>query len=124
MGYLIRLKKISDTRGKLIAIEDELPFIIKRVFYVFDVPANTTRGGHRHKATKQALICINGECVVHLNNGHEKKSYKLNNSDSCLIVEPEDFHTMSDFTPQSVLLVLASTKYDSEDYIFNGYEND
>ena len=90
MAKLINLKSYHDHRGSLTVIEKELPFSIKRVYFIYDVE-DFVRGGHRHKMTEQAAIC--------------------------LILYPEDWHKMYHFSPDAVLLVLASTPYDPEDYI-------
>ena len=119
MAYLINLDTITDIRGSLCVIEKILPFDIKRVYYIFDVKEK--RGGHRHKTTKQALICLGGKCNVFVDNGKEKKVFKLNKNNKCLILEPEDWHYMEKFTKKAILLVLSSNYYDKEDYITEGY---
>jgi hypothetical protein len=121
MAKLISIKSYNDDRGTLSVIQDELPFKIKRIFYIYNSDGSQ-RGGHRHKKTIQATVCISGECKIFVNNGIDKKIYNLNKPDLCLLLEPEDFHIMYDFKNQSVLLVLASEKYDSKDYIHEDYE--
>lgn len=79
MAYLIELPTITDDRGKLTVIERILPFEIKRVFYVYDVTQK--RGGHRHKKTKQALICINGSCEIYVNNEKREEFFVLDKPD-------------------------------------------
>ena len=121
MSKIIELKNFSDARGSLIAVQSELPFQIKRVFFIFDVPAGVERGGHRHKVTQLALICLNGSCDIDIDNGLETKVIRLDRPTTCLLLSPEDFHIMRNFQPQSVLLVLANTEYNNEDYIFEAY---
>jgi dTDP-4-dehydrorhamnose 3,5-epimerase-like enzyme len=119
MSKIIDLPTFADSRGKLTIAQDLIPFKIERVYYIYD--ANSIRGGHRHKSTTQALICLNGSCEIYINNGHKEATIVLDSPSKCLIVEKEDWHTMDKFSENSILLVLASTKYDSEDYIDERY---
>ncbi|KYJ86922.1 sugar 3,4-ketoisomerase [Sulfurovum riftiae] len=119
MAYFIDLPTFGDERGKLTIIEKVLPFEIKRFYYVYDVCAK--RGGHRHKKTVQALVCLGGSCEVYVNNGKEEQVFVLSQPDKCLIVEPHDWHTMDHFTDGSTLLVFASEYYDVNDYIDKEY---
>ena len=121
MAALIQLPTFKDDRGKLTVIERIIPFKIKRVYYIYDVH-NSERGGHRHKKTIQALICISGSCEVKCNNGFIEENYVLNSPSSCLIVNPEDFHIMKAFTKNAILLVLASEYFDETDYIDTPYD--
>lgn len=120
MAKIIELPTFGDERGKLTVAQDKIPFSIERVYYIYG--ANELRGGHRHKNTTQALICLNGSCEIYVNDGKNEKVYELNEPDQCLILEKEDWHTMDKFSPKSILLVLASTKYDINDYIDEKYE--
>jgi len=120
MARIIDLKSFSDGRGDLHVIERELPFDVKRVYYIHGKP-NVTRGGHRHKNTDQLLICVHGSCTVTCNNGQGNEQFELSSPDKCLYVDRDDWHTMQDFTDGAVLLVLASTKYTVEDYIDEPY---
>ena len=120
MASIIELKTISDERGMLTFIEKELQFDIKRVFYIYNL-TNLVRGGHRHKVTTQAIIALNGSCEIYCDNGTEKKTFLLNSPDKCLIVKPEDWHTMENFFENTILLVLSSHLYDSNDYIIEKY---
>lgn len=119
MSYIIELPQFSDERGKLTVIEKLLPFKIKRVYFLYDV--KTKRGGHRHKKTIQALICINGSCEIFIDDGVNKKNITLNSPNKCLVLEPKDWHTMDHFSKNSTLLVISSEFYDSEDYIDEKY---
>ncbi len=101
-------------------IEKVLPFSIKRVFYIYNVDSSI-RGNHRHHKTIQAAICISGSCVISNNDGKLKKRFKLDNPNKCLILFPEDFHSMHNFSKDAVLLVLASEEFDASDYIYTDY---
>ena len=116
---MINLDTYSDERGSLNVIEKILPFDIKRVYYMYDVTSQ--RGGHRHKQTIQALIALNGSCTVSVNNGKVSEDFVLDMNNKCLIVNPEDWHTMDDFSDGTVLLALASEFYDKNDYIAESY---
>ena len=115
MAELINLQTHSDERGSLTVIENILPFDIKRVYYIYNV--TLPRGGHRHKKTVQALIAINGSCEVYINTGGEEQTITLNNSAKCLILQPEDWHSMYNFKEGTILLALSSENYDVNDYI-------
>lgn len=119
MAYFIDLPTFGDKSGKLTIIEKVLPFEIKRFYYVYDV--RSIRGGHRHKKTVQALVCLGGSCDVYVNDGKNENTYVLDHADKCLIVEPKDWHTMDNFTQGSTLLVFASEYYDVNDYIDEEY---
>ncbi len=122
MAYIINLTTRSDKRGKLTVIEKEIPFEIKRIFYIYGVD-DSVRGGHRHKTTVQAAICLHGSCMVSNNDGEKKEDFILDHPNKCLILETKDWHTMHHFTPDAVLLVLASTSFDAADYIFEPYKD-
>ena len=121
MANLINLKTHSDKRGNLTVIEEQIPFEVKRVFYIYGVD-DSVRGGHRHKTTVQAAICIHGSCVVSNHDGNSREDFQLDHPNKCLILEPKDWHTMHHFTPDAVLLVFASTKFDATDYIYEDYQ--
>lgn len=120
MAKIIDLTTHTDIRGNLTVIEKVIPFDIKRIFYIYGVD-DSTRGGHRHHKTIQAAICIQGSCVIQSNNGIEQKDFILNSPSKCMLIEPQDWHIMTDFTPDAILIVLASEFYTSEDYIFEPY---
>lgn len=121
MAYLIDLKSFTDKRGNLTVIEKSVPFDIKRIFYIYGVD-NSSRGGHRHKKTRQAAICIQGYCNINNHDGNRETTFLLSRPDQCLILEPEDWHTMSDFSTNAILMILASEYFDQSDYIFDAYE--
>ncbi len=120
MAQLVKVPSFSDHRGSLHVLENIVPFEIKRVYFIHGVPGHD-RGGHRHKTSTQALICVNGSCTVYNNNGDEEKEFLLDSSEKCLMVYPEDWHIMKDFSEDAVLLVLANTPYDINDYIDQPY---
>lgn len=119
MAYIIDIPTFTDYRGKLSVIDKLFPFKIKRIFYIYEAN-NNVRGEHRHKKTKQALIAVNGQCNVYVNNGKKEQNFILHSPDQCLILEPEDWHSM-EFKKKTVLLVLASHHYNKKDYIYDPY---
>jgi len=121
MAYLIDLKTYTDSRGNLTVIENVLPFVIERVFYIYGVD-RSERGGHRHYKTIQAAICIKGECKIISNDGKEIQVFHLSMPSICVLLEPKDWHKMYDFSNDAILMVLASEKFDQNDYIFENYD--
>ncbi|MBQ9907702.1 MAG: WxcM-like domain-containing protein [Oscillospiraceae bacterium] len=111
----------GDDRGQLVALEEfkDIPFKIKRVYYMYDTVKDVRRGFHAHKALEQILICIHGSCKILLDNGHEKKVIPLEKPYEGLYVANNMWREMYDFSPDAVLLVLASELYDESDYIRN-----
>ena len=122
MANLLNLKTFTDKRGNLTVIEKVIPFQIKRIFYIYGVD-DSVRGGHRHHTTIQAAICIKGKCTITNNNRKEKSIFELDSPDKCLILNPEDWHCMSNFTPDAILMVLASEFFDPNDYIYEPYND-
>lgn len=116
---IIYVNELGDERGKLTVIEanSAVPFEINRVFYIYGTKGGVRRGFHAHHKTRQALICVSGSCKVHLNNLKRIEEITLDEPKKVLILEPNDWHEMYDFSPDCVLLVLASHLYDSADYI-------
>ena len=121
MARLIDLKTHTDDRGNLTVVEKVLPFDIKRVFYIYGVD-DSKRGGHRHHKTIQAAVCIKGSCKIFNDNGKEESIFELNQPSKCLILNPEDWHTMYDFSNDAILMVFASEYFDAADYIFEAYK--
>lgn len=119
MAYWITLPSFTDDRGMLTVIDQHLPFDIKRVYYIYNVKAK--RGGHRHHRAIQALICIQGSCEVFTDDGVLRETYRLDQENKCLIVDPKDWHTMDHFSENALLLVLSSEHYDRTDYIDEPY---
>ncbi len=120
MAKIINLQTHTDKRGNLTVIEKVIPFDIKRIFYIYGVD-DSVRGGHRHHKTKQAAICLVGSCTIGNNDGQKQEEFKLDAPHKCLILEPQDWHRMYEFTPNAILMVLASDEYDADDYIFEPY---
>lgn len=119
MPSLIYLPTYTDARGSLTVVEKIIPFEIKRFYYIYN--AKSLRGGHRHKKTIQALICIAGNCKIYVNTGYKEEYFFLDSPEKCLILAPKDWHTMDEFSRDAVLLVLASEYYDINDYIDDKY---
>ena len=115
---LIDLPKINDPRGNLTFIEGgrHVPFDIKRVFYLYDVPGGADRGGHALKKCHQFLIAMSGSFDVILYDGKEKQRIQLNRSYHGLIIPPMIWREMDNFSSGSVCLALASAVYDADDY--------
>ncbi|MBX3657250.1 MAG: FdtA/QdtA family cupin domain-containing protein [Ramlibacter sp.] len=116
---LIPLRSSTDERGHLAILQDELPFAIRRVFWISRADGQL-RGGHRHHTTRQALVAVSGSVTIHMDDGTKRSDIVLDRPDQCLLVEPEDWHTML-FGPSSILLVMASTPYDRSEYIDEPY---
>lgn len=111
----------GDERGQLVALEEfkDIPFEIKRVYYMYDTGQDVHRGFHAHKSLEQILICIHGSCKILLDNGTEKKIVSLESPYEGLYVSNDMWREMYDFSTDAVLLVLASDYYTEDDYIRN-----
>lgn len=109
----------GDDRGQLVALEEfkDIPFEIKRVYFMYETTHGTRRGFHAHKSLEQILICIHGSCKILLDNGKEKKVVPLEKPYEGLYVSNNMWREMYDFSNDAVLLVLASQLYDENDYI-------
>jgi hypothetical protein len=122
---LVELPKIADPRGNLTFIENlrHIPFVMKRVFYLYDVPGGSDRGGHALKACHQFLIAMSGSFDVILYDGKEKQRIHLNRSYYGLHIPPMIWREMDNFSSGSVCLALASELYDAKDYFrdYNEY---
>ena len=112
-------KPHGDDRGQLVALEEikDIPFTIKRVYYMYDTVSGVIRGKHAHKSLQQILICIHGSCKVRLDNGTESKVVPLEKPYEGLYISNIVWREMYDFSEDAVLLVLASELYDESDYI-------
>lgn len=119
ISELQKFNVMGDERGQLIALEEnkEIPFDMKRVFYIFATNSDLPRGQHSHFKTKQFLIAVNGSCKVTLDNGKEKETFDLNSRDVGLFQNALIWGTMHDFSEDCVLMVLANDVYDAKDYI-------
>lgn len=111
----------GDSRGQLVAIEElkDIPFDIKRVYYIYDTLSGVVRGHHAHKELQQILICVHGSCCIHLDDGYEQADVVLDKPTEGLYISNVIWREMSEFSEDAVLLVLASNYYDESDYIRN-----
>src|SRR5690554_6140487 len=119
---LLEIRKISDPdgRGNLSVVErDFLPFTIKRVYYLYDVPSSSTRGGHAHKELHQFLIALSGSFDVVLDNGQTRRTITLNKPDRGLLIPNGVWRELENFSSGAVCLSLVSEEYSEEDYIRN-----
>jgi len=114
----------GDERGSLISLESNknIPFEIKRVYYIFDTKKDVIRGKHAHKNLQQILIAVSGSCKVLVDNKKDKKIYELNSPCKGLLIQNNVWREMFEFSSDCVLMVLASDYYNKDDYIFE-YEN-
>ncbi|MCM1094263.1 MAG: FdtA/QdtA family cupin domain-containing protein [Bacteroides sp.] len=106
-------------RGNLTVCENgrNMPFDVKRVYYLYDVPGGESRGGHSHRELHEMIVAVSGSFTVTLDDGKEKRSYMLNRSNKGLHIVPGIWRTLDDFSSGAVCLVLASDKYIEADYI-------
>ena len=109
----------GDDRGQLVALEElkDIPFAVKRVYYMYETTPGVTRGKHAHKCLQQIMICIHGSCKVLLDNGIEKTVVTLNKPNEGIYIANDIWREMFDFSSDAVLMVLASELYDENDYI-------
>ena len=114
---LINFITHKDSRGSLTVLEKEIPFEIKRVFYIYGVD-ESKRGFHKHLKTRQVAVCLKGSCDIIFSKNNVYTKFMLNNPGIGLLIEPEDFHWMENFSEDAILLVLASEYFDENDYIF------
>lgn len=115
---ILDLPKIEDYRGNLSVIEnDTIPYQIKRVYYLYDVPSNAFRGGHAHKVQQELLIPVSGSFEVVLNDGKHKRSEMLNKPNKGLLIPQGIWRELENFSSGAVCLVLASGVFDESDYI-------
>lgn len=118
---IIQLPKIADPRGNLTFVEAErhVPFPIRRVYYLYDVPGGQSRGGHAHKKLEQFIIAASGSFNVLVDDGVVKQSFYLNRSYYGLYLPPMHWRELVDFSSGSVSLVLVSEYFDESDYYRN-----
>lgn len=111
----------GDDRGQLVAIETmkDIPFEVKRVYYIYDTLPGVRRGFHAHRELEQILICVHGSCKIHLDNGTDTAEVLLDKPNEGLYISNDMWREMYDFSDGAVLLVLASRHYDESDYIRN-----
>ncbi len=116
---LIDFTPLGDDRGSMVALEANkiVPFDIKRVYYIFGTKAGVARGFHAHKALKQVAVCVAGSCRMLLDDGENKAEVLLDSPLQGLVIESMVWREMHQFSPDCILLVLASEHYDEADYI-------
>ena len=116
---LYNLPKISDPRGNLSFVQsmDHIPFPIKRIYYLYDIPYGADRGSHAHKDLQQLIIPISGSFSIHLDDGLSKKTFHLKDPSQGLYITSLIWRTLDDFSSNAVCLVLASEPYIEADYI-------
>ena len=115
---LIQIPKIHDPRGNLSVIEgDVLPYSIERVYYLYDVPSDSARGGHAHKEQLECLVALSGSFSILLDDGNEQTTVILNKPNQGLIIPTGIWRSLDDFSSGSVCLVCSSGRFDESDYI-------
>jgi dTDP-4-dehydrorhamnose 3,5-epimerase-like enzyme len=116
---LQELPVMQDSRGSLsfAQYQESLPFLPKRFFIVFNVGEGQARGGHAHKRVQQLLVCVKGSCLVSLDDGKARDEVRLDRPELTLYLPPKIWATQSQFSPDAVLVVLASDIYDPNEYI-------
>lgn len=116
---IVDFPKVTDYRGNLSFIEEnrQIPFKIKRVYYLYDVPSGATRGGHAHKALQQLVIALSGSFDVVLDDGYSKQKFFLNRPHYGLYIPPRIWRELENFSSNSVALSLVSQIYNESDYI-------
>jgi hypothetical protein len=121
---IVELPRINDPRGNLTFIEGgrHAPFEIRRVYYLYDVPAKASRAGHGHRTLEQVIVAMSGSFDVTLDDGREQRRFHLDRPDSGLLVAPMMWREIDNFSSGSVCMVLASDYYDEADY-FRHYED-
>jgi len=119
MVNILDLAVFGDDRGSLISLEENInvPFKIKRVYFIFDTNDGVSRGLHAHKDLKQVVICVKGSCRLVLDDGKSKESIILDSPNKGIYIDNSKWREMHDFSEDCILLVLASKVYDESDYI-------
>jgi dTDP-4-dehydrorhamnose 3,5-epimerase-like enzyme len=118
---LIKLPKVQSVNGNITSINNnlEIPFEIKRTYYLYDVPSGEARGGHAHRKLEQLIVAVSGSFDIIIDDGINRHKYNLNRPDIGLYIVPGIWRDIENFSSGSVLLVLASAKYEEQDYIRN-----
>lgn len=118
---IIQLPKFLDKRGNLSVIEElkDIPFKIERTYWIYDVPGGEARGGHAYRKNQEFIVALSGSFDVILDDGEERKTYPLNRSYYGLYVPEGIWREMNNFSTNALALVLSSTPYDKEDYIYD-----
>ena len=117
-GEIIDLQTLGDSRGRLVVAEaqKQIPFDIKRVYWIHGTKSGVERGFHAHKALRQVAVAVSGACEMVLDDGKNTVSVTLKASDQGVVIEPGVWHYMKNFTPDCVLVVFADAHYDEADY--------
>tara|TARA_R110002050_G_scaffold299462_1_gene465141 strand:+ start:2356 stop:2760 length:405 start_codon:yes stop_codon:yes gene_type:complete len=115
----IEFAELGDERGSLVSLEENknIPFDIKRVYYIFGTKDNVSRGFHAHKKLRQLAVCVKGACTIKMDDGCNIDYVTLDSPTQGLLIEAMQWHEMSDFAEDCVLMVLANDYYDESDYI-------
>lgn len=118
---IIELPKICDSRGNLTVADGirNIPFNVKRVYWTYDIPAGESRGGHAHRECEELIVAVSGSFDVTLDNGQERKTFRLNHPYQALYVNRMIWRTLDDFSSGAVCLVLASELFEESDYIYD-----
>lgn len=121
MPRIINLPKFEDPRGNLTFIEEEnqIPFKIKRVYWIYDVPGGQVRGGHAFKEQQEFIVALSGSFDVVVDNGHKRNTYSLNRSYYGLYIPNGLWREMNNFSTNSLAMVLSSTEFSEQDYMRN-----
>lgn len=116
---IIKFNRLGDGAGWLVALEAEhnIPFAVRRVYYIFGTEPGVRRGKHAHRKLRQVLVCIAGTCGILLDDGRSREDIRLTSNTEGLVLDPMVWHEMYDFSPGCVLMVLADDWYDEADYI-------
>ncbi|MGP5074723.1 sugar 3,4-ketoisomerase [Psychrobacter celer] len=119
LATILEFKSNGDDRGSLVALESykNIPFDIKRVYYIFDTKTGVVRGLHAHKDLLQVMVCLKGSCRIVLDNGSTKEQVVLDSPNKGILIENMMWREMHDFSADCVLMVLANEYYDESDYI-------
>lgn len=118
-AHIISLSKILDERGNLSVIEEmkDIPFEVKRTYWIYDVPGGESRGGHAYRHSEEFIVALSGSFDVHIDNGEQVETFHLNRSYFGLYIPCGLWRQMDNFSTNSVALLLSSTPYDAADYI-------
>ncbi len=118
---MIKFNELGDDQGWLVALEAErnIPFPVRRVYYIYGTQPGVRRGKHAHRKLHQVLICITGTCTILLDDGRRREELRMTSNTEGLVLDPMIWHEMYDFSPGCVLMVLADAWYDEADYIRN-----
>lgn len=114
---LLKFPSFCDDRGTLTVIEEIVPFPIKRIYYIYNTN-NLDRGYHKHINTSQLAITLNGSCKISFSKNNKDEHYNLNSPDQGILILPGEFHWMSDFSDDCILMIIASHEYDKFDYLY------